>query len=64
MAGAAGGASAARPNILWYCSDQQRHDTIRALGQPHIATPRLDVPGPEGARHLIVMRVRVMGSEP
>ena len=42
MAGAAGGASAARPNILWYCSDQQRYDTIRALGQPHIATPRLD----------------------
>lgn len=31
-----------RPNILWYCSDQQRYDTIRALGQPHIATPMLD----------------------
>ncbi len=29
-----------------------------------VATPRLDVPGLEGARHLIVMRVRVMGSEP
>ena len=31
-----------RPNILWYCSDQQRFDTIRALGNPHINTPRLD----------------------
>ena len=31
-----------RPNILWYCSDQQRWDTIGALGQPHIATPMLD----------------------
>lgn len=31
-----------RPNILWYCTDQQRWDTIRALGNPHINTPRLD----------------------
>ena len=31
-----------RPNILWYCTDQQRWDTIRALGQAHIATPMLD----------------------
>ena len=31
-----------RPNILWYCTDQQRHDTIRRLGNPHINTPRLD----------------------
>ncbi|MEO1103832.1 MAG: sulfatase-like hydrolase/transferase, partial [Pseudomonadota bacterium] len=31
-----------RPNILWYCTDQQRHDTIRALGNPHISTPELD----------------------
>ena len=31
-----------RPNILWYCADQQRYDTIRALGHPHIATPQLD----------------------
>ena len=36
------GTKSARPNILWYCSDQQRYDTIRALGQPHIATPNLD----------------------
>ena len=31
-----------RPNIVWYCADQQRYDTIRALGQAHIETPFLD----------------------
>ncbi len=31
-----------RPNILWICSDQQRYDTIHALGNPHIQTPHLD----------------------
>jgi arylsulfatase A-like enzyme len=31
-----------RPNILWYCSDQQRYDTIHALGNAHINTPTLD----------------------
>ena len=31
-----------RPNILWYCTDQQRYDTIGALGNPHIRTPNLD----------------------
>lgn len=31
-----------RPNILWYCSDQQRFDTIGALNNPHVHTPRLD----------------------
>ncbi|HBQ63543.1 MAG TPA: sulfatase, partial [Clostridiales bacterium] len=30
------------PNILWICTDQQRFDTIRALGNPHIRTPNLD----------------------
>ncbi|SVC80895.1 uncharacterized protein METZ01_LOCUS333749, partial [marine metagenome] len=30
---------ATRPNVLWICTDQQRHDTIRALGNPHINTP-------------------------
>ena len=34
--------SGRRPNILWYCTDQQRHDTIRALGNEHINTPNLD----------------------
>jgi arylsulfatase A-like enzyme len=32
----------ARPNILWVCSDQQRFDTIGALGNAHIRTPVLD----------------------
>ena len=27
-----------RPNILWYCTDQQRFDTIGTLGNPHINT--------------------------
>lgn len=31
-----------RPNILWYCTDQQRFDTIGALGNPYVETPALD----------------------
>ena len=31
-----------RPNILWYCTDQQRFDTIGALGNPHVRTPSID----------------------
>ena len=31
-----------RPNILWYCTDQQRFDTIAALGNQHINSPNLD----------------------
>lgn len=31
-----------RPNILWYCTDQQRFDTIGALGNPYVKTPKLD----------------------
>lgn len=34
--------TASRPNILWYCTDQQRFDTIRALGHPCVQTPTLD----------------------
>lgn len=30
------------PNILWICTDQQRADTIQALGNPAIRTPHLD----------------------
>jgi arylsulfatase A-like enzyme len=33
---------AARPNILFIISDDQRPDTIGALGNPHIQTPHLD----------------------
>jgi len=28
--------------VLWICTDQQRWDTIHALGNPHIRTPNLD----------------------
>ena len=31
-----------RPNVLWICTDQQRHDTIRSLGNPYINTPCID----------------------
>lgn len=31
-----------KPNILWICTDQQRFDTIGALGNPHINTPNID----------------------
>ncbi|MBP83660.1 MAG: sulfatase [Verrucomicrobiales bacterium] len=31
-----------RPNILWYCTDQQRFDTIAALGNPYVSTPNID----------------------
>ena len=30
------------PNILWYCTDQQRFDTIHRLNNPHVRTPNLD----------------------
>ena len=30
------------PNILWYCTDQQRYDTIRILNNPYIITSNLD----------------------
>jgi arylsulfatase A-like enzyme len=31
-----------RPNILWYCSDQQRYDTIACLGYREAHTPVID----------------------
>ncbi len=31
-----------RPNIIWFCTDQQRFDTINALGNPHVSTPTID----------------------
>ena len=30
------------PNILWYCTDQQRYDTINGLGNSYINTPNLN----------------------
>jgi arylsulfatase len=37
-----------RPNILWICTDQQRSDTIHALGNAQIRTPHLDRLAAEG----------------
>ncbi len=34
--------SDSKPNILWICADQQRYDTISALGYPDASTPNLD----------------------
>jgi arylsulfatase len=31
-----------RPNIIFIITDQQRYDTISALGYPHVDTPNLD----------------------
>ena len=31
-----------QPNILWFCADQMRFDTIAALGNTEIRTPSLD----------------------
>ena len=31
-----------RPNVLFVMTDQQRFDTIAALGNGHIYTPNLD----------------------
>jgi arylsulfatase A-like enzyme len=31
-----------QPNLLWYCTDQQRFDTIGAFGNPHVQTPTID----------------------
>ncbi|MDR1625869.1 MAG: sulfatase-like hydrolase/transferase [Spirochaetia bacterium] len=41
-------ANTARPNILWYCTDQQRWDTIHALGNAFINTPNIDALCREG----------------
>jgi len=30
------------PNILWICTDQQKWNTIGALGNPYVKTPNLD----------------------
>ena len=43
LAGAPAVLGAARkPNILFILTDDQRQDTISALGNPHIRTPHLD----------------------
>lgn len=37
-----------RPNILWICTDQQRYDTIAALGNARVSTPNIDQLAREG----------------
>lgn len=37
-----------RPNVLLIVSDDQRYDTVAALGNPHISTPALDTLVREG----------------
>lgn len=37
-----GDSSLQRPNVLFFFTDDQRYDTIAALGNPHIRTPNLD----------------------
>lgn len=37
-----------RPNILWICTDQQRNDTIGALGNAYVSTPNIDRLAAEG----------------
>jgi arylsulfatase len=34
--------SSRQPNVLWICTDQQRYDTIHALGNSVISTPNID----------------------
>ena len=43
--------NAKRPNLLWYCTDQQRFDTIRALGNEYVRTPVLDQLVSEGTAY-------------
>ena len=38
----------ARPNILWLCTDQQRHDTLGVYGNAAIRTPNIDRLASEG----------------
>ena len=37
------------PNILWICTDQQRYDTIGALGNSFVSTPNIDSLARQGA---------------
>lgn len=36
------GGTVEKPNIVWFCTDQQRFDTIHAHGNPHVRTPSID----------------------
>ncbi|UCG56126.1 MAG: sulfatase-like hydrolase/transferase [Phycisphaerales bacterium] len=41
-AAASGRTRSTKPNVLFLFSDDQREDTVGALGNPHISTPNLD----------------------
>lgn len=57
--GAARPPAAKAPNILVLFSDDQRFDTIHALGNPHIQTPHLDA---LAARGTVFTNACIMGS--
>jgi arylsulfatase A-like enzyme len=50
VAPVATGATAARPNILFFFADDQRYDTLGVAGHPFIQTPTLDRLAREGVR--------------
>ena len=51
-----------RPNIILIITDQQRYDTIAALGYPHLNTPHTDRLVNEGvALHNATSRLRLVG---
>ena len=51
--------AAARPNVLFFFTDDQRADTIGALGNPHVVTPTLDRLAESG---FVFRNAYVMGS--
>jgi arylsulfatase A-like enzyme len=59
LAGASASQAAERPNVLFVFSDDQRADTIAALGNGHIRTPNLDRLVSEGT---VMRRAYCMGA--
>lgn len=41
---------AAKPNVLWICSDQQRRDTLGCYGNRFVHTPNIDALAADGVR--------------
>ena len=35
-------------NVVWFCTDQQRYDTISCMGNQHLRTPNIDRLAEEG----------------
>ena len=59
LSGTSAGRAAEQPNVLFVFSDDQRADTIAALGNAHIRTPHLDRLVDEGT---VIRRVYCMGA--